>query len=138
MLTSHRPDGTIDRTQETAAKKAGAGANAAAAKLGPKANTGAINAGLRALDRSGKPCRKWERKGLNIKSFTGTMWGMSSWKAPVRDTSFGDVKSDTTGSSDLKPNASSVVASERSESAVGGDRAVAPVMESSPAPIVAA
>lgn len=51
-------------------------------KLGPKANQGAINAGLRALDRTGKPCRKWERKGFNVKSFTGVTWQLPSWRAP--------------------------------------------------------
>lgn len=51
-------------------------------KLGPKANQGAINAGLRALDRSGKPCRKWERKPFMLKSFTGVTWEIPSWKAP--------------------------------------------------------
>ena len=44
-------------------------------KLGPKANQGAINAGLRALDRSGKPCRKWNKKPFQLKSFTGIMLG---------------------------------------------------------------
>lgn len=51
-------------------------------KLGPKANQGAINAGLRALDRSGTPCRKWERKPFQLKSFTGVVWGLSSWHTP--------------------------------------------------------
>lgn len=105
-------------------------------KLGPKANTGNINANLRALDRTGKPCRKWKRKPLQIKSFTGMTWGMSSWKAPIRDSSFaGDVKSDTTGSSDLKPNDSSAVASERSNSGIdNGESTLMNGLESSPAP----
>ena len=51
-------------------------------KLGPKANQGAINAGLRALDRTGKPCRKWEKKGFSVKSFTGVVWDLPSWRAP--------------------------------------------------------
>lgn len=51
-------------------------------KLGPKANQGAINAGLRALDRTGAPCRKWERKPFQLKSFTGVVWGLSSWHTP--------------------------------------------------------
>jgi hypothetical protein len=135
MLTYYRPDGTIDRTQD----KPNAPNPAPAHRLGPKANTGAINAGLRALDRSGKPCRRWERKGVHIKSFTGTFWGMPTWKAPVRESGFaGDVKSDSTGSSDMKPNDSSAMPSERSNS--GGDNAdvVMNGMESSPAPPVAA
>ncbi|KFY10384.1 hypothetical protein V492_05048, partial [Pseudogymnoascus sp. VKM F-4246] len=53
-------------------------------KLGPKANQGAINAGLRALDRSGAPCRKWARGGFSIKSFTGTTWEIPRWRAPPK------------------------------------------------------
>lgn len=45
---------------------------------------GAINAGLRALDRSGKPCRKWNRGGFQLKSFTGTVWQVSRWTAPQK------------------------------------------------------
>ena len=133
----HRPDGTIDRTGE---KKVAPVNPITGQKLGPKANTGAINAGLRALDRTGKPCRRWERKGLQLKSFTGTTWDLSSWKAPPRDSTFsGDVKSDSGGSSEMKPNESSAVPSERSNSGMdGGDRTLNSVMESSPAPPVAA
>lgn len=53
-------------------------------KLGPKANQGAINAGLRALDRSGKPCRKWARGGFHLKSFTGVSWEIPRWTAPPK------------------------------------------------------
>ncbi|KAK3309109.1 INO80 complex, subunit Ies4 [Chaetomium strumarium] len=53
-------------------------------KLGPKANQGAINAGLRALDRSGKPCRKWTRGGFKLKSFTGVVWEIPRWTAPPK------------------------------------------------------
>ncbi|KAH8881611.1 DUF1711-domain-containing protein [Thozetella sp. PMI_491] len=53
-------------------------------KLGPKANQGAINAGLRALDRSGKPCRKWNRGGFTLKSFTGVTWEINRWTAPPK------------------------------------------------------
>lgn len=53
-------------------------------KLGPKANQGAINAGLRALDRSGKPCRKWTRGTFQMKSFTGVVWEIPRWTAPPR------------------------------------------------------
>lgn len=56
----------------------------AAHKLGPKANQGAINAGLRALDRSGKPCRKWDRGGFRVKSFTGVVWEIPRWTAPPK------------------------------------------------------
>lgn len=48
-------------------------------KLGPKANTGFINANLRALDRTGTPCRRWARKGFQVKSFTGHAWELPSW-----------------------------------------------------------
>ncbi|KAI9682941.1 MAG: hypothetical protein M1829_006377 [Trizodia sp. TS-e1964] len=51
-------------------------------KLGPKANQGAINAGLRALDRSGTPCRKWTRGRKVITTFTGISWSVPSWGAP--------------------------------------------------------
>lgn len=56
----------------------------AAHKLGPKANQGAINAGLRALDRSGKACRKWAKGGFQLKSFTGVAWGVERWTAPPK------------------------------------------------------
>ncbi|RCI09138.1 hypothetical protein L249_1546 [Ophiocordyceps polyrhachis-furcata BCC 54312] len=70
-------DGTIDH--------AGPGGRTAGThKLGPKANQGAINAGLRALDRSGKPCRKWCRGGFVLKSFTGVVWEVSRWRAPTK------------------------------------------------------
>ncbi|PNH65940.1 hypothetical protein VD0002_g3253 [Verticillium dahliae] len=68
-------DGTID---PNSTGRGGAGAH----KLGPKANQGAINAGLRALDRSGKPCRKWSKGGFTMKSFTGVVWEIPRWTAP--------------------------------------------------------
>ncbi|KAK5171033.1 uncharacterized protein LTR77_004177 [Saxophila tyrrhenica] len=130
------PDGTIDRNTGLPTAPAPIPAH----KLGPKANTGAINAGLRALDRTGKPCRKWERKGVHVKSFTGMMWGVGTWKAPLQSSAFaGDVKSDTTGSSDLKPNGSSALQSEQSNSGADpGDVTMTNGIESSPAPPVAA
>lgn len=110
-----------------------------AQKLGPKANQGAINAGLRALDRTGKPCRKWEKKGFQVKSFTGVNWTVPAWRAPKRATvDFnGDVKSDTTGSSDTKVKDESSAVSEKSNS--GGDVSTPNpsqlnVLASSPAP----
>ncbi|KAL6863899.1 DUF1711 domain-containing protein [Trichoderma novae-zelandiae] len=69
-------DGTIDHS--------GASGRPSAHKLGPKANQGAINAGLRALDRSGKPCRKWARGGFKLRSFTGVVWEIPRWTAPPR------------------------------------------------------
>ncbi|KAK9476701.1 INO80 complex subunit Ies4-domain-containing protein [Lipomyces japonicus] len=52
---------------------------AAHAKLGPKSNQGSINDKLRALDRSGRPCRRWTKVPLKLKSFTGWEWSVSSW-----------------------------------------------------------
>jgi hypothetical protein len=114
-----------------------------APKINPKANQGAINANLRALDRTGKPCRRWAKKGFEVKSFTGVQWASPSWTAPTRSSAdfAGDVKSDSSGSSDApKPTQdSSVVASEKSNS--GGDaEASGPVLveaTSSPAPAIA-
>lgn len=57
---------------------------AAAHRLGPKANQGAINAGLRALDRSGKPCRKWTKGSFQLKTFTGVHWQINRWTAPPK------------------------------------------------------
>ena len=78
LILLSRDDGTIDHNG-----KVGTGGQANGThKLGPKANQGAINAGLRALDRSGKPCRKWERRPISLKSFTGVVWELPSWRAP--------------------------------------------------------
>ncbi|KAH8911789.1 DUF1711-domain-containing protein [Coniochaeta sp. PMI_546] len=70
-----------DGTLVEGGKATGAGA---AHKLGPKANQGAINAGLRALDRTGKPCRRWTKGGFTLKSFTGTLWEVPRWTAPPK------------------------------------------------------
>lgn len=70
-----REDGTIDHSGSKPA---------AGHKLGPKANQGAINAGLRALDRSGKPCRRWAKGGFQLKSFTGVTWEIPRWVAPQK------------------------------------------------------
>ena len=113
-------------------------------KLGPKANQGAINAGLRALDRSGKPCRKWEKKVFSLKSFTGVAWSVPTWRSPKKTMvdENGDVKSDTTSSQDNKlDNGDSAVPSEKSHS--NGDDATPSMqqpmtLESSPAPVAAA
>lgn len=68
----------------------GASTSIPAHKLGPKANQGAINAGLRALDRTGKPCRKWEKSGFRLKTFTGITWELSTWRAPPKSLVSGD------------------------------------------------
>jgi hypothetical protein len=84
-------------------------------KLGPKANQGAINAGLRALDRTGKPCRKWEKKGFQVRSFTGVGWTVPTWRAPNKAAGFAeDVKSDSTGSTDSKVKEESSAVSDKS------------------------
>ncbi|KAL2841465.1 INO80 complex, subunit Ies4 [Aspergillus pseudodeflectus] len=114
-------------------------------RLGPKANTGAINAGLRALDRTGAPCRKWERKPLQLKSFTGIQWQLPSWRAPrgQKQGTNGDTKEGVleTGDSDSRANQSaSGVPSEKSNSG-DGDLTPAPpsmVEASSPALAMAA
>lgn len=65
-------------------------------KRNPKANPGAVNANLRALDRSGKPCHKWECKDFQIKSFTGVTWSLPTWRP--KETAVDakkDVKSDS-------------------------------------------
>ncbi|KAL5375580.1 hypothetical protein PMIN06_013127 [Paraphaeosphaeria minitans] len=113
---------------------------APAQKLGPKANMGTINANLRALDRSGKPCRKWGKKSFQIRSFTGVVWEAPTWRAPLKSSVFSeDVKSDTTGSSDSKIKDESSAVSDRS--GLNGD-AGTPVpparLASSPTPLAAA
>ena len=102
----------------TAAKAAGF--IASAHKLGPKANQGAINEKLRALDRTGKSCRKWQKTGFKIKSFTGRVWEVPSWRAPEAR-SFGseaETKSDSNEMS--KDNSSSNIGSESKTPAGGG------------------
>ncbi|KAJ5326176.1 SPla/RYanodine receptor SPRY [Penicillium brevicompactum] len=94
----------------------------AAQRLGPKANTGAINAGLRALDRTGSACRKWERKPLQLRSFTGIMWQLPSWRTPGLAESKLDVDSKL-----LAPDLSSAVPSEKS-----GDGDATPAISSIP------
>ncbi|KAK9455339.1 INO80 complex subunit Ies4-domain-containing protein [Dipodascopsis uninucleata] len=59
--------------------------HASHSKLGPKANQGSINAQLRALDRSGKPCRKWKKIPFELKSFTGFEWSVDTWYGGPRE-----------------------------------------------------
>ncbi|MCJ1257551.1 hypothetical protein MMC24_005377 [Lignoscripta atroalba] len=89
-------------------------------KVGPKANQGAINAGLRALDRTGKPCRKWEKKGFRVKSFTGVTWQLPSWRTPKVNTVSlnGEAEPESTPTSNSETkinNGSSNVESDRSQ-----------------------
>lgn len=48
-------------------------------RLGPKSNAGAINENLRNLDRSGKPCRRWHKKTISVRSLYGSKWKTPSW-----------------------------------------------------------
>lgn len=53
--------------------------NLSGPRLGPKSNAGAINENLRNLDRSGKPCRRWHKKAISVRSLYGTKWKTPSW-----------------------------------------------------------
>jgi hypothetical protein len=114
----------------------------AAPKLGPKAKEGAINAHLRALDRTGKPCRKWQRAGFQLRSFTGVTWGIGTWGATRKQTDFaGDVKSDSSGSTEMKGiiQDSSVAPSDKNSSGPDAGTPLPPVdATSSPASAAAA
>lgn len=109
-------------------------------KLGPKANMGAINAGLRALDRSGKPCRKWNRGGFQLKSFTGTVWQVSRWTAPQKPLPEEASKEPSVSaeSSNKENKEGSQLKSENSNSGADGERPSVPASvaaPSSPAPV---
>ncbi|OBT70457.1 hypothetical protein VE03_00014 [Pseudogymnoascus sp. 23342-1-I1] len=116
-------------------------------KLGPKANQGAINAGLRALDRSGAPCRKWARGGFAIKSFTGTTWEIPRWRAPPKATVAGGVDGDAkgdgsavsggNGGGDEEGSSGKENKGSRGGSEHRGDVEMSSVQASSPAPQVA-
>ncbi|KAK2784464.1 hypothetical protein FQN51_004084 [Onygenales sp. PD_10] len=131
-------DGSIDPN----ARPAGSGTTAAH-KLGPKANQGAINAGLRALDRTGKPCRKWERKSFKLKSFTGVIWQVPTWSAPpkpeVVETPSDEKNSTPAGDVDSKANNSmSAVESEKSHNGEVDTTPLPTNAVSSPAPVAVA
>ncbi|KAL9134217.1 MAG: hypothetical protein Q9175_004603 [Cornicularia normoerica] len=129
-----RPEGKPDgRTAAARLAKGTSGPGAGTShKLGPKANQGAINAGLRALDRTGKPCRKWEKTGFRVKSFTGRTWEIPSWKAPTAKAFGSEAESGQgTPNSQSKENSSSNIGSERSPAANPSNIA------SSPAPAIA-
>lgn len=44
---------------------------------------GAINDRLRGLDRSGRPCKRWMKTGITLKSFTGVAWTIQTWGRPA-------------------------------------------------------
>ncbi|KAI1322550.1 INO80 complex, subunit Ies4 [Xylariaceae sp. FL0255] len=122
-------DGTLDPTK---------GGNSYH-KLGPKANQGAINAGLRALDRSGAPCRKWSKGGFKLKSFTGVNWEIPRWTAPPKPKpeAEGADSAASADSSNKENKEGSQMKSDNSTSNVEGEqRSIPPsVHASSPAPV---
>ncbi|KYK60438.1 hypothetical protein DCS_01575 [Drechmeria coniospora] len=128
-------DGTIDHS-------AGRGGGH---KLGPKANQGAINAGLRALDRSGKPCRKWSRGGFTLKSFTGVIWEVPRWstlsiKAPESSNDDSAAPSaDNSSSKENKENGDGALSANISNSGADVEMRSLPSMNaSSPVPMAVA
>lgn len=130
-MHSRGENGRLDG-RTTAAKAAGF--IASAHKLGPKANQGAINEKLRALDRTSKSCRKWQKTGFKIKSFTGRVWELPSWRAPEAR-SFGSEAESKSESNDVsKENSSSNIESESKTPAGAGTEALV----SSPAVMTAA
>lgn len=138
MLTIiSREDGTIDHA--SAANRGGAGH-----KLGPKANQGAINAGLRALDRSGKPCRKWAKGGFTLKSFTGVVWEIPRWTAPQKNGVESGTEDSTVPSADSSSKENKENGQEghsASNSNVAGDvemQSAPSINDSSPAPMAIA
>ncbi|MCJ1373994.1 hypothetical protein MMC20_005224 [Loxospora ochrophaea] len=113
-------------------------APAATHKLGPKANQGAINAGLRALDRTGKPCRKWEKKGLRLKSFTGITWQLHSWRTPNKNKADanGEIGAESTPTSNSQSKANNSSSNVESEKSNTQDVELSNAT-SSPAPLIA-
>ncbi|KAI9858904.1 MAG: hypothetical protein M1813_007206 [Trichoglossum hirsutum] len=140
-------DGAADGTDNGFTNKTGASTIAPLVthKLGPKANQGAINAGLRALDRTGKPCRKWIKKGLQIKSFTGITWQLPTWRAPksTKINNDGEANGDSQSNvdSDGKENKCSSGLDSEGKSSSTGDAemgGMGSVQGSSPAPVITA
>ena len=121
-------NGKIDG--RTSAAKA-MGYIASSHKPGPKANQGAINEKLRALDRTGKPCRKWGKASFTLKSFTGQVWQIRTWNSP-QTRNFG-VENNSSGTSEGKDS------KEATSSNVGSDQspAVAPADIAASSPVAA-
>ncbi|KAG4031826.1 hypothetical protein MFRU_008g01850 [Monilinia fructicola] len=111
-------DGTIDPTGTNLRAS-----NNGGHKLGPKANQGAINAGLRALDRSGKPCRKWEKRSFIIKTFTGIPIEIPRWRAPPKVAINPSTEGSATSDSSKENKDNSQNESEKSNSAMDVDHA---------------
>lgn len=118
-----KPDG---RTAAAKAMKGATGTTTAAHKLGPKANQGIINAGLRALDRTARPCRKWVKTEFKVKSFTGRVWEVPSWRTP-NSRAFGSESDQGTSNSHSKGNSSSNVGSDKSPAVNPSNQASSPV-----------
>ena len=134
-MSSHREDGTIDHS--STAPRAAPGT--AAHKLGPKANQGAINAGLRALDRSGKPCRKWQKGSIKLKSFTGVVWEIKRWEAPPKIKFEGSSEGSASGDSSKENKDNSQIESEKSNNGADVEMvSTASQNISSPAPSITA
>jgi hypothetical protein len=135
----HREDGSVDPTANNPKGPAATGTTAAH-KLGPKANQGAINAGLRALDRSGAPCRKWQKSSFKLKTFTGVEWEIPRWSAPPKVKINGESEESASGSSSKENKESSHIDSEKSNVSTGDIdvRSTASVNASSPAPVISA
>ncbi|KAI8633853.1 INO80 complex, subunit Ies4 [Xylariaceae sp. FL1651] len=113
-------------------------------KLGPKANQGAINAGLRALDRSGAPCRKWAKGGFRLKSFTGVLWEIPRWTAPPKqkpDASTEESAASAESSNKENKEGSQMKSENSNSNAEGEQRSIPPSAHASsptPVPIAAA
>jgi len=104
------------------------GYSAGTHKLGPKANQGAINEKLRALDRTPKPCRKWQKTGFKIKSFTGRTWEVPTWRTKNARLFGAEAGSQKGTSNDLsKDNSSSNVGSDKSPAGENPKVASSPV-----------
>jgi INO80 complex subunit Ies4 len=58
------------------------GAEKERAKPGPKANPGGINAGLRALDRSGRATRRWQKVKYPVTTLAGYTFHATTWISP--------------------------------------------------------
>ncbi|KAK9238324.1 INO80 complex subunit Ies4-domain-containing protein [Lipomyces kononenkoae] len=99
-------------------------------KLGPKANQGSINAQLRALDRSGRPCRRWTKIPLELQSFTGWEWKVSAWCGGPREAQVGNMNSEV-DQDDRKLETSSTAASANKD----GNKAAAPPAPPAPPPL---
>ncbi|KAK9318500.1 INO80 complex subunit Ies4-domain-containing protein [Lipomyces starkeyi] len=98
--------GTNGASTPTASSAQALSHHAPHAKLGPKANQGSINAQLRALDRTGRPCRRWTKIPLELQSFTGWEWSVATWYGGSREVQAQNMN-DVNDQDDRKPDMSS-------------------------------